>query len=441
MRFHLLTAFSLLASLPGSGQDRLTLANEDVFLGKVVAFEEGLIKLKSPHAVAPLGIPHDKLEQLTFADGGSGLDQSANSLPKNSQQLTLKNGDRFPGQVIALNEEAVTFQTWFAGDLIIPRQEIEAIYFGVLPQRTVYQGPADLESWDLENNRSWRLQDETLYALRKSTIGKKFDLPENFIFRSTIGWDNNPNSRLYLCTDDSTVDPSEPDDCYRVQISSSAIEIQRIVREGGKKPEYLQLLKVALNFRSRVSKRVELELRVDRESQIIDLYLDGVKIAKALDPGSPPKGKGVVFESLGHTDGDMTVTDLSINEWDTKTQRLRLEPRAEYDLDTLSVDDGDRFSGQILSYDPTAPNESFTIKTTLSPEPVVIPLEHCAVLYFAEGPETASADGQYRINLRSGGNLTLSKITLNPETLTANHPWLGRLNIDRRVMSSITKSN
>ena len=43
------------------------------------------------------------------------------------------------------------------------------------------------------------------------------------------------------------------------------------------------------------------------------------------------------------------------------------------------------------------------------------------------------------LDLRPGGNLTLSGIQLGKEKLTATHPWLGEIRIDRRIMSSISK--
>ena len=137
---------------------------------------------------------------------------------------------------------------------------------------------------------------------------------------------------------------------------------------------------------------------------------------------------------------DNSVSNIIVREWDTTTQLLRLEPRAEDKLDTLSVDDGDRFSGKILTYDPTGPNKPFLVKTPLSPEPVSIPLENCAVMYFEKGENPPKSGGQYQLTLRTGGTLNLSGIQLETDKLKANHPWLGELEIDRRVMQSISKS-
>jgi hypothetical protein len=79
------------------------------------------------------------------------------------------------------------------------------------------------------------------------------------------------------------------------------------------------------------------------------------------------------------------------------------------------------------------------VKTPLSPDPISIPLENCAVMYFTKGENSRKSTGQYNLALRTGGKLTLSGIQLGAEKLKANHPWLGKLEIDRRVMQSISK--
>jgi hypothetical protein len=227
-----------------------------------------------------------------------------------------------------------------------------------------------------------------------------------------------------------------------VTLTSREIKLQRFPgptgNDGGSGA--LELLTAPISFRANKGKASEVEVRIDRSARMIYLYVDGTKIGEGFDPLQAPEGRCAAFESLSHSTGDLRVSDLTVEEWDTQTQRLRVEPRAGDDLDTLTIRDGDRFSGRMTGFDPSEGNEQFFLKTDLSPEPLTIPLKHSAVLYFARDPETESAIGRYQLNLRVGGSLTLSEIQLNPDTLTASHPWLGKLQIDRRVMQSITKS-
>lgn len=438
MRSSFLLPILLSASLPGEEPDRLTLGNGDLFIGKVLSLDDRLIQLQSPHSETPLKILNENLVELRFAgpaDSGSTAD-----LPVNSQELFLENGDQFPGELIALDDKVITFQTWFTGDLVVKRPQIKSLLFGVTPQKPVYRGPRDIEEWDLENDRNWTVSDGSLVARQRSTIGRNFGLPINFAFRSRISWENSPNCRIHLCAMRTTTENNHAGDSYLVSLGSTGIQVQRVLVNADGDPVYQRLFNDEISLRSRTAKSVEVEILVDRESRRISLFLDGNKVGQGLDPNEPPAGSCAIFESLDHANGDMIVRDIEVNEWDTRTQALRLEPRAADDLDTLSVAEGDRFSGSITTYDPTEGSQSFAIETELDPEPLVIPLRHCAVMYFAREEGTTFPQCRYRINLVSGGHLTVSQIKLGPDTLTATHPWLGMLKIDRRAMKSITKS-
>lgn len=437
MRFSL----SLLA-LPLSlfGQDRVILANGDLFTGQVIALEQGSVTLKSPHGVEPLQIPDENLLELRF--GQSSEEEQENApLPLDSQEVRLGNGDRFPGKVMSFDGQQLVFQTWFAGDLSIARPEIGTLHFGITPQKVIYEGPSDLGNWDLETRRTWELDDGELLAQNRGMIGQDVNLPKNFIFRATTGWEQSPNFRLYLCSGEPVVPAESPGDCYRLTANSREVTLHRCVAETeDQEKQTLELFTAPLRFRGTKRNASEIEIHIDRSSRLISLHMDGVKIKDGYDPGPPPAGSSFAFESISHSQGNLRVGAIKVEEWDTRSRRVSSEPPATTDLDTINVGDGDRFSGRITAYEPTPSKESFSLKTDLSPEPLTIPLQHCTSVYFAQDPEMRSAEGRYQLNLRTGGRLTLSDIALSRKTLSGTHPWLGRLEIDRRVMQSITKS-
>jgi hypothetical protein len=118
-RFLLSSPLLFAASFGAVVNDQITLKNEDLFFGKVIALKDGLIEVATPHSDTPLKVLNKDLLRLNFAD------TATSELEKNSQKLKLKNGDSFPGEVVALSETHLTFQTWFAGTLEIPRTQIE----------------------------------------------------------------------------------------------------------------------------------------------------------------------------------------------------------------------------------------------------------------------------------------------------------------------------
>jgi len=438
MRTSLIAGLTMASLTATRANDQVSLKNGDLFFGKVIALTGGLIELQTPHSESPLKIVNEDLIRLSFS-GANAKSKATEELPKNSQKLFLRNGDSIPGEVVGLTSTHLSFQTWFTGLLEIPREQIDSVFLGVTPQRNVFRGPVGIEGWSQGNNGRWRYEDGTLTSRDKGFIGRDLQLPKNFIFSTEIGWESSPNIRIHLCTEDPEPQDDGTSNSYLLNMNSGGIQVKRVMPAGARGPKFQTLITSSQNLQNMSSKSCQIELRVDRTTKILQLYLDGEKLGQGVDPTESPEGSSLLLESLSSGSSDNNVSKIMVHEWDTTTQFLRREPRAEDELDTLSVDDGDRFSGEIISYDPTLPTKPFTVKTPLSPDPITIPLENCAVMYFTTGENTRKSTGQYTLALRTGGKLTLSGIQLGAEKLKANHPWLGKLQIDRLVMQSISK--
>ncbi|MDF1713888.1 MAG: hypothetical protein P1U90_16745 [Akkermansiaceae bacterium] len=438
MRTSLIAGLTMASLTATRANDQVSLKNGDLFFGKVIALTGGLIELQTPHSESPLKIVNEDLIRLNFS-GANAESKATEELPKNSQELFLRNGDSIPGEVVGLTSTHLSFQTWFTGLLEIPREQIDSVFFGVTPQRNVFRGPVGIEGWSQGNNGRWRYEDGTLTSRDKGFIGRDLQLPKNFIFSTEISWESSPNIRIHLCTEDPEPQEDGTSNSYLLNLNSGGIQVKRVMPAGARGPKFQTLITSSQNLQNMSSKSCQIELRVDRTTKILQLYLDGEKLGQGVDPTESPEGSSLLLESLSSGSSDNNVSNIMVHEWDTTTQLLRREPRAEDELDTLSVDDGDRFSGEIISYDPTLPTKPFTVKTPLSPDPITIPLENCAVMYFTKGENSRKSTGQYNLALRTGGKLTLSGIQLGAEKLKANHPWLGKLEIDRRVMQSISK--
>jgi len=432
MRRSVLTA-TLLITGNLFASDLVTLKSGDVFTGEVMALSDGIITLNNPHSEAPLKIRNDKLQRLKFGE------TNTDELPKNSQVLNLRNGDTMPGQIVGLSDTHVSFQTWFAGQLEVPRDQIESLFFGVTPQTTIYRGPKDIIDWDQGNDRRWEFDEGRLHSRDRGTIGRDFNLPANFIFSTRFTWVNSPNFRIHLCSESITNAGEAGTNSYLLYANSQDIQIKRVTPQKNGRPLYKTLITYEAPLHDIKDQSIDLELRVDRSSRMLQLSINGEKLAPGFDPEVPPTGTHIVFESLSSGRRDIQIEDIHLQEWDTKTQRFRAEPRADEKSDTLTVDDGDRFSGKIVSYDPTSEDKVFVVESPQSENPITIPQTNCSVMYFSKEESTPESKGEYRLDLRSGGGLTISGIKLSAQNLEATHPWLGKMTLDRRIMSSISK--
>ena len=187
MRNSLIAGLTMAFLSISHANDQISLKNGDLFFGKVIALKGGLIELQTPHSELPLKILNKGLIKLNFS-ADSSEKEAPDDLPKNSQELYLRNGDSIPGEVIGLTPTHLSFQTWFTGLLEIPREQIDSVFFGVTPQRNIFRGPIGIEGWSQGNNGRWRYEEGALTSRDKGFIGRDLKLPENFIFGAEISW-------------------------------------------------------------------------------------------------------------------------------------------------------------------------------------------------------------------------------------------------------------
>ncbi|MDA7887848.1 hypothetical protein N9A86_00510 [Akkermansiaceae bacterium] len=421
--------------LNASATDLVTLNNGDLFKGEVLGLADDTIQLSSPHSSEPLQIVSEKLRHIRFDD----RDLSGN--PTHSQLINLKNGDSLPGQITGLSDTTLSFNTWFAGPLEIARKDVDSVFFGVTPQKLLYEGPKSIESWEQDNNK-WRYMDGTLRAIESGPIGLDFALPEDFILTTTVGWSNSPKMKIHLCSDTTSTDQELASNNYVLTISTSGLELERqLSKEEEADTRYYSLISSKQNFNDFKSghKTITVELRVNRREGIIHLYLDGEYIKQGIDPKTPPTGRSVIYECLSAGRSGLYIKDIQMKEWDTVTHNLRRESRADEKDDTLATGDGDRFSGSVTDFQLVDDLEYFHVSSPLLSEPLAVPVDRCSVLYFSAEEKQEPKRPPFKLAMIAKGSLSLSEVTLSNDALEAAHPALGKLKLDRRILSEITR--
>ena len=420
--------------LCATGTDLVTLENGDLFEGNVVGLSDNTISLTSPHSSSPLKIVGENLRHIQFDNG----DLTKN--PTHSQLIHLKNGDSLPGQVTALDDSTLTFDTWFAGALRISRKHVDSVYFGVTPQKVTFQGPTGTDGWDIDDDE-WSFFNSTLGSNKRGSIGRNLTLPEDFIFSTTVNWNNSPQLQIFLCTEDTTIDPDRGTNNYLINFNTSGLEVRRQLSKEEKGSRYHSLISTKLNLNNFKSgkKEITVELRVNRREGEVHLYLDGEYIKHGVDPKPPPTGQCVIFNSNSSNRRDLSLKNIILKEWDTVTQNLRREARVDEKSDTIATNDGDRYCGVVSNLNLIEEQKNFTVNVPLLENPLSIPLDQCVVLYFSDNDDALVNRPPFKLSMHSGGSLSLSEVSLGSNSLEASHPALGNLKLDRRILSEITR--
>jgi len=427
---------SILASslcLNALATDLVTLNNGDLFKGRVLGLADDTITLNSPHSKSPLRIVGDELRHIRF----DSADLSEN--PTHSQVINLKNGDSLPARITGLNDTSLSLDTWYAGPLEVSRKDVDSVYFGTTPQDTIYEGPKNLDEW--EHDGEWDFHNDALRANQAGPIGRKMNLPEDFILSTTFSWNNSPNLQVIVCADKDSIDPEQSSSNYLLVINSSGLEVRRQLTKEQQGNRYHSLISSKLNLNSFKSgnKKLNIELRINRREGILHLYLNGEYLSQGIDPKTPPEGSCVVYKSASSNRRDLQISNIVVKKWDTVTQELRRELRADKKSDTLATEDGDRFSGKIEGFEIIDDQGHFTVASPLLDEPLSVPSKHCAVLYFSETDQGLTERPPFKLAMQSGGTLSLTEVTLGDHSLSGNHPSLGNLSLNRRILSEITR--
>jgi len=307
----------------------------------------------------------------------------------------------------------------------------------VKPQELIYDGPRDISDWRHEG--AWRNGNTNghskIHSAGSGTMSRQLNLPESFIFQTQIRWTAQPNLRIILAADDFRM--RKVRNAYQISLNNQGLQIERLDSQKKADERVAFLGDLRTKPEEFDQNTALLELRVNRPERLIHLYLDGELRKTFRDQSKAPDGGHVIFDSRINSAAAHHIDALKIFRWDTLTHRLHREgPVADTTLDTVSIQDGDRYGGDIKLIS----DGNLTLKTTHLENTISIPLKDCSVLHFSSENGATNEAGTLKLSLAGGGSLGLRSVNLGDQ-LEANHPLLGTLSLDRRILSQIIRSS
>jgi hypothetical protein len=132
----------LAADEAASAADLLRFANGNQIDGRFAGMDSGgVITWTRPDVATPMPFQREKIRQIVLRNARP---LSAMADPCH---VTLINGDRIPGKVVAADEENVTIETTAAGTMVLPRDAVAVIAPNPFGGRLLYAGPFDDKGW------------------------------------------------------------------------------------------------------------------------------------------------------------------------------------------------------------------------------------------------------------------------------------------------------
>jgi len=420
-----LSVFTTAADVSLMGEAKLT--------GDVVAMDaSGTITLASPVSKKPLLLNGSRVRSVNFEIADKNF-----IVP--DQRVELINGDVLPVRVDGLDETMMIVASPDLGSFRIPREFVDSVRFGIVPERMVYNGTESTDGWKLDSGdaRNWEIKDGRYLATGQGMISRDLVLPEKFILRFHLNWDTHPNFRMFFAGPSKP--PGEQANRYYLQFSASGFEIRR---EMMGKTRYTPIVLLSRTPEEIPENTLKVELRVDRSNGLLQLFLNGQLEGRYTDPVSDiPDGGHIAMISQAPQESEQSVTNLEVLEWDDRADRHRSEDRGDGKTDALIGRFGERFGGSLTQIKKGDSGTVYLFKSDFQKDMIELPEEEVSTIFFAASGVAAKQKKEKGLilRLRGGGDMRVSTCEFGAEEVKAVHPLLGEVEIDRAGITSIER--
>jgi len=412
-------------SLPA---DEVRLEDGSSITGEVLGLDAGAaLKIAVPIAPEPLSIRADQVSKVT-------LSHEADSTSERDATLTLTNGDRLPCDVLGISEKHVKVLTDIGGELEIDRSWVSSLQLGIRPRSILYQGPTGLEDWKVDEG--WHFEDNALSSEGRGSVSRTFEsLPNSFSLSFLLTWAQRPNFQVYFCSEHDEAGGGKHDRYY-LQFNAAGFELKR---QSSGESTYHTLGTIQRTPDGFNEPRVSIEMRVDRDNQVIHLYLDDKLEGTFSDPlATAPEGTGIIFLSNLKGGEGHRVSKIELREWDSIGDRHQSEDRGEGEGDALIDHEGQRFSGQLIDVRSTDGDSAVFFKSPHFPKPLEIPMSQVSTIFLSR-PTDSGTPSPLMLGVAGGGFLSASDCRFVEDQVELDHPMLGSMKIDRRSVRNMVK--
>ncbi len=440
MKHYLSTSFITLFAcipIPASG-DLVRFKNQDAIAGQIVSVKKKNISILTKFNKDPLILRNENLSTISF-DRKEGF-----SPPAQTQFIVLKNQDHFAGTLASIENKQITFKTWFSGDIKVNKDSIHQLKLTSPHEAPFYKGPNTLKDWTIGHTR-WSEYSGNISANQgDGYIGRDLKLPESFTLKTKIRWTNYLD---FIIEAASTKPGSNSEEHeltgYRLLLRDNTVTLSR--PDPKQKNKLLIIAKCAVPSNQVTNKDLEtlVDLRIDRQSRKILIFLNNNPVIATYDPLLPPSGTCVNFAKNGESPGDISLRSVSAANWDGSTTPAFLtinssNPDSGKPLDIITTLDHEIYKGTIIPTKTSDQPDALSIRLDPSEETISVPISACHSVTFAGKQATAPPSGDFRYQLIPRGQLTLSELTLDDEKVYASHNLIGKIEIHRDSAEKIS---
>ncbi len=423
---------ALAAAVPAHA-DEILLTGDASLSGTIRSINDtGVVELSTPISPDPVLLKAEAVRKVVFSPP-----QDSPDAPGAIAELV--NGDLLPVTIEGLDDKSLTVTTMDAGRLVIPRTALKSVQLGVHKRKMVYSGPRNIEEWkgDAEGSRNWHFENNGLVASGPAYAAKDFDTPSQFVFRFSLKWQGNPNFQIYFA--DPLKQRGEVSDRYYLQFAGAGMELKRESTKGNRYTTVILSNRTPEQFPDNT---LEVEIRVDRKTARLHLFLNGEPEGAGIDPvkGVPEAG-GVTLVSNAPNGTEQEIHGIEILELDESRGRHRTEERGDPKTDSLISRDDDRWGGHLGDIRKTGDGLVFSFKSDFQDSPLELLASDVSTVFFANPDQSKEPEVSHPfvLRLQANGSLRVSSCSFTGNSVSATHSLLGQLLIRRSGITELDR--
>ncbi len=396
--------------------DLLHFANKDALHGTFLSFDQNGVHWKSLESKDPIIFQTANLAEIKL----DSHKPPANAAPS-AHAVALTNGDELPGNIITMDDKSLVLDTWYAGKITIPRAMIKGITPLTSNGSSLYEGPTGLEAdgWKLNGNgnrtKSWTYRDGSLISTSFGTIGRDMKLPDV----SSVSFDlvSRGQSQLSVCLYCDQLENIS--NCYMFQINNNYIYLQRYSRNGVNMIGEQQ--PVMLRGAMMRSDKLHLDIRVNKATKSIWLYVNGNMVKQWTDPGDfAGSGTKMIFSSQQGMYAK--ISNIKVVAWDGKLDEAATPGSDKAKEDSIKMANSDKVSGKLKSI------ADGKVMFTSSYADLTIPLDRIEQIDMsADGADQAKkGSNDVKAYFADRGSVTMALDSWDAKQVSANSPNFGK---------------
>lgn len=353
---------------------------------------------------------------------------------KHQALVRLTNGDTIRGELVGLDEEYVTLDTWYGGTLRIKRLMAADLEI-IRSEQTIYSGPANLDNWTRSGDPgAWSLQDGELIASRlNGSVARKIELPDRCHISFTLAWRSNLRFRLLLFSDEGAT--KTPDNCYQVVCQTRFLTLRKRWTDKGRQGD--GAIGQPATLRNIFdAEKATMDIYVDRKTGTIAIYLNGTQ-AKIWTDVKPEQGEFGNWLHFVSEQSPLRISKIRASAWKgdlpENSDLESAEDPIKEEGQVILLQNGDTVIGEVGQI-----NDGILAITTKHGD-IPIPVERMRTVNLtSEKDETPKRmKGDVRGWLREGGRITFRLDSFREGKLDGYSQTFGESTFELRAFSRL----